>query len=167
MINNDPINVLCNWEGEERERSTQHASDLFLIIQWLLMGLKQTNIRVLQRGFSFLMENIVVFGGGEQMDSHSADETKVASTQVCGRTGLLPGQLILAFFFIIQMPDGTYIRLKCVSVGIAAWSPWGDCVPRLSHSGASTCRVLWDKQRCDTHVNMSQRLSAFRSPAQK
>lgn len=78
MISNDPINVLYNWEGEERERSTQHASDLFLIIQWLLMGLKQTNIRVLQRGFSFLMENIVVFGGGEQMDSHSTDETKVA-----------------------------------------------------------------------------------------
>lgn len=29
MITNDLINVLCNWEEEEGERSAQHSSGLF------------------------------------------------------------------------------------------------------------------------------------------
>lgn len=56
MITNDLINMLYNWEGEEGERSSQHSQVYFLIIQRLLMGLKQTNTRVLQRGFNFIME---------------------------------------------------------------------------------------------------------------
>ena len=48
---------MCSVIGRKRrEKEALNMLQVYLIIQQLLMRLKQTNSRVLQRGFNFIME---------------------------------------------------------------------------------------------------------------